>query len=146
MSWVRVWIHMVFCTKNRYPFLNTFEQRSLVFDHIKENAKMKGIFLQSIGGFKDHVHCLISLNKSMTISTTAQLIKGESSFWINRNKITPHHFHWQDDYWAVGVSEKHASGVVKYIENQEIHHKHKTFAEEIDRFMEKYGWEIIKGN
>lgn len=81
----------------------------------------------------------------MTIAKTAQLIKGESSFWINKNNLTARQFAWQDDYWAVGVSESHSPEVIKYIENQEKHHGVKSFKEEIDEFMKNHGWQLIKG-
>lgn len=145
MSWIRVWVHMVFSTKNRYPFLRPPEIRNEVFNHISENAKKKNVFLEAVGGYKEHVHCLISLNREMSISKTAQLIKGESSFWINKEKLISEHFKWQDDYWAVGVSESHVIDVKNYIANQEEHHKFKTFTEEVDEFMKKYGWKIMKG-
>ncbi|MCX7874805.1 MAG: IS200/IS605 family transposase [Melioribacteraceae bacterium] len=146
MSWVRVWIHLVFSTKNREPVLHTKELREKVFNHIKENAKEKGIWLDSINGYKEHIHCLISLSKEQSISKVAQLIKGESSFWINKNKLTKTKFIWQDDYWAVSVSESHIESVRKYIEEQEEHHRLKTFTEEVDEFMKKYGWSFVKND
>ncbi len=84
MSWVRVWIHTVFTTKNRAPLLHD-KYRKTIISHIKDNAKEKGIKLMDVNGYKDHLHCLIALNKDMSISKTLQLIKGESSFWINKN-------------------------------------------------------------
>lgn len=144
MSWVRVWVHLVFSTKNREPYLNSRELREKVFNHIKDNAKEKDIWLDSINGYKEHIHCLISLNKEQSISKIAQLIKGESSFWINKNKLTKNKFIWQDDYWAVSVSESHIENVKKYISEQEEHHRIKTFSEEVDEFMKKYGWYFIQ--
>jgi REP element-mobilizing transposase RayT len=145
MSWVRIWAHLVFSTKNREPFLNSKELREKVYQHIKENAKSKTIWLDSINGYQDHIHCLISLNKDQTISKTAQLIKGESSFWINKNHLTKTKFIWQDDYWAVSVSESHLESVRKYINQQEEHHKIRSFSDEINEFMKKYGWTLLKG-
>ncbi|MFQ6002813.1 MAG: transposase, partial [Candidatus Zixiibacteriota bacterium] len=75
MSWVRVWIHLVFSTKNKEPFLRIGEIRKKVFQHIKQNAEEKGIWLDCINGYLDHVHCLISLKKDQTISKVVQLIK-----------------------------------------------------------------------
>ena len=143
MSWVRVYIHMVFCTKNRESVLNSVELRKNVFQHIKLNAEEKDIWLDCVNGWQDHVHCLISLNKEQSISKVAQLIKGESSFWINKNKITKNKFIWQDDYWAVGVSESHLSAVREYILSQEQHHAKRLFTDEVKDFMEKYGWSYI---
>lgn len=144
MSWVRIWVHLVFSTKERYPYLSTKELREKVFFHIKENAKQKNIWLDSINGYQEHVHCLISLNKEQSISKVAQLIKGESSFWINKNQLTKIKFIWQDDYWAVSVSESHLEELRKYIQQQEEHHRLKSFNEEVNDFMKKYGWELIK--
>ena len=146
MSWVRVYLHMVFTTKNREPFLNSTELRKTVFQHIKKNCEEKEIWLDCVNGFQDHAHCLISLGREQSISKVAQLIKGESSFWINQNNLTSEKFMWQDDYWVVGVSESHIERVRKYIHNQEQHHAKQTFTTEINLFMKKYGWVFIKGN
>ena len=142
MSWVKIWVHMVFSTKSRIPFLHSLELRNKVFSHISENAKLKDIWLDSVNGHKEHVHCLISLGKEQTISKVAQLIKGESSYWINKNKLIPQKFQWQDEFWAVSVSESHVSKVQKYIASQEQHHKIKSFKEEIDEFMKKIWLEL----
>ena len=143
MSWVRIWVHTVFTTKKRFPFL-TNSIRNDVIEHIKENAKEKDIFIKEIDGYTEHLHCLISLSNTRSISETLQLIKGESSYWINKNKLTSDRFGWQDDFWAVSVSESHIDKVKKYIQNQNNHHRYIPFEEEIDIFMKKYGWSFIK--
>ena len=144
MSWIRIWVHLIFSTKNRIVFLESAELRKNIFIHIKENAKEKKIWLDNINGYQEHMHCLIALGKEQTISKVAQLIKGESSYWINKNNLIQKEFNWQDDYWAVGVSESHLESVRNYIQKQELHHRKKTFSEEIDIFMKKYGWSFIK--
>ncbi len=143
MSWVRIWVHLVFSTKNREAYLSK-TIRKQVFQHIKQNAETKDIWLDCVNGYTDHAHCLISLNKEQSISKVAQLIKGESSFWINQNNLVEGKFIWQDDYWAVSVSESHLNQTREYIFNQEEHHRKTTFKEEVDEFMEKYGWQYIQ--
>ena len=143
MSWVQVYIHMVFTTKNREPLLNSLAIRKKVFEHIKQNAQEKDIYIDCVNGYADHAHCLISLNREQTISKVAQLIKGESSFWINKNELTSTKFMWQDDYWVVGVSKSHLDKVRKYIHNQEAHHNKESFSEELEDFMEKYEWTLV---
>jgi len=69
-----------------------------------------------------------------------QLIKGESSFWINKNQLTKEKFSWQDEYFAVSVSESMIESVRNYIKNQEIHHKKKSFADEYQEFIDKYNF------
>ena len=74
----------------------------------------------------DHVHCLISLGIDQNISKVVSLIKGESSHWINQEKLVPGKFAWQDEYFAVAVSESNVRRVQEYIRNQELHHKNKS--------------------
>jgi len=146
MSWVRIWVHVVFSTKNTFPFMHTTDLRKTIFKHIKENAEEKGNWIDCVNGHSDHAHCLISLNKDISISKSVQLIKGESSNWINKNNLLKNKFNWQDDYWAVSVSESHITKVRKYIFNQEEHHRVKSFREEVELFMKRYGWDYVKGN
>jgi putative transposase len=137
MSFVRIWVHIVFSTKNREPLL-TCEVKSKVCKHIMKNCSEKNIFLQSINGYLDHLHCLISLGKEQNVAKVCQLIKGESSYWINQNRLVEEQFLWQDDYWAVSVSESQVDRVMEYINNQEIHHQNKSFEEEMNYFWKKY--------
>ena len=140
MPFIRVWIHFVWSTKNRVPLLKT-GIRKKVFKHIKENAKEKGIFMDSINGYTDHMHCLVSLGSEQTMSKIVQLIKGESSYWINKNEMCDEKFGWQDEYFAVSVSESQVEKVRQYIFNQEEHHQRKSFSDECDEFVLKYGFE-----
>jgi len=136
-------IHAVWGTKNRYPFL-TDEIRKCVIAHIKENAKEKQLFIDSIDGYTDHLHCLFGLNADMSIAKVMQLIKGESAHWINDQKIIKTKFGWADEYYAVSVSESGLDSVRKYINGQESHHKKVTFAQEYEQFIRaeaQYGQE-----
>ncbi len=144
MPFVKVYIHFVWSTKNREPNLNSRVLRTEVWNHIRDNAKKKNIFIDHINGYADHCHCLISLGIDQTIQKTIQLIKGESSFWINKNKLTQGKFEWQDEYFAVSVSESMIGKVREYIRSQEEHHLRKTFQEEYDEFIIKYGFERFK--
>lgn len=130
----------MFSTKNRNPLL-TNEISYKVFKHIIDNCKEKGIFLQTINGYTEHIHCLISLGKDQRIAKVAQLIKGESSFWIKKEQLAAEEFMWQDDYFAVSISESVVEKVEQYIKNQKQHHSEKTFTNEVGEFMEKYGWQ-----
>lgn len=93
MSFINIYIHLIFSTKNRVPYLNSLDLRIKVWKHIKENASEKGIYLDMVNGYSDHCHCLISLGSGQNIEKIVQLIKGESSYWINRNKLTIENLH-----------------------------------------------------
>ena len=73
-----------------------------------------------------------------------QLIKGESSFWINKNNLCKTKFGWQDEYFAVGVCESTLESVRRYIANQEEHHRTKSFDDEFEDFLKRAGFEKFK--
>ena len=141
MSFIKVYVHYVWATYNRTPWL-TNEIRQDVFNHIRENARTKNIFIDFINGYTDHVHCLVSLGDKLSIGEIAQLIKGESSFWINKNKLIREKFGWQDEYLAIGVGDDKLGIVRNYIANQEEHHKKLSFGQEYDKFIKRYGFDI----
>ena len=96
-------------------------------------------------GYKEHLHCLLSLDPDKSLSYVIQLIKGEASFWINRNKLTKYKFEWADEYYAVSISESHVPKVKQYIDNQEEHHRVKSWEEECEEFMKEYGFNKFPG-
>src|SRR3989338_1705376 len=96
MQYLRIWVHLIWSTKNRVPLLAD-GLRAQVFSHIKENASKKDIYLDTINGVADHVHTLLSLGSDQTIARVAQLLKGESSYWVNKEKMTKKKFEWQDE-------------------------------------------------
>ena len=117
MPHIKVYIHFVWSTKKRVPHLYSPEIRQKVWQHIAENARSKDIFVDFVNGYSDHCHCLVSLGVDQTLQKVAQLIKGESSYWINKNRLTKEKFEWQDDYFAVSVSESKLNVVRDYIKN-----------------------------
>ncbi|HTL82440.1 MAG TPA: IS200/IS605 family transposase [Bacteroidia bacterium] len=139
MPYVRIWVHAVWGTKNRFPFL-TKQIREKLIDHICENAKLKGIYIDSINGFTDHLHVLISLDHDMSIAEAVKLIKGESAFWMNKNHITTNKFEWAQEYYAASVDESRIEVVRNYIDRQEEHHHRKTFQEEYNEFLKAFSF------
>jgi putative transposase len=139
LPYIRIWIHLIWSTKNRERIINK-EIKNKLLNHIGENAKSKNIYIDFINSEPEHVHATISLGSDQTISKVAQLIKGESSNWINKHKLLSGHFEWQDEYIALSISESQINKVRDYIKNQEEHHRKKSFAEEYEEFIEKYGF------
>jgi len=143
MSYVKIWIHCVWSTKNRECIIpNRF--RPAILSHIRESVKEKNITLDFINTCEDHAHALINLGKEETIAQVMHSIKGESSNWINKMKFLPYPFNWQDDYFAVSVSHSHVERVRAYIKNQDKHHLKISWDEEVNMFFEKYGFERIR--
>ena len=138
MPYTKVYVHFVWTTKNRIPFLDTFQLRKSLWNHIKQNAVQKGIYVDRINGYQEHCHCLISLGIDQCMSNVMRLLKGESSYWINKHQLCKHKFGWQDEYYGISVSQSGLDNVRAYIDNQEKHHAKKTFQEEFEEFVELY--------
>lgn len=139
MPYTKVMIHFIWSTKNRERIISK-ELNPLLLAHIKENSIAKGIFIDCLNCVEDHIHLLISLGTEQTIAKIAMLIKGESSFWVNKQKIIRGKFEWQDEYIALSVSESGIARVRNYIANQEKHHQKKTFTQEYEEFLSAHGF------
>lgn len=146
MSFIKVYIHFVWSTKNRFPFLDSIELREKMWKHIKENGKEKGIFIDFVNGYSDHCHCLVSMKSDQTIQKVIQMIKGESAFWFNNQNFILEKFGWQDEYFAVSVSESMIENVRNYIRNQEMHHSKKSFEDEYNKMIDVYGFQKFNDN
>ncbi|MGH2575196.1 MAG: IS200/IS605 family transposase [Ignavibacteria bacterium] len=142
MSYIKIWIHLIWSTKNREKLINPVLKTKLL-NHIRENAKEKNIYVDSMNCLEEHIHLLISLKGDQSISKVSQFIKGESSHWINKNNLTKIKFEWQDEYIAISVSESVVQKVRDYIKNQEEHHRIKSFNEEYKQFMKRYGFDKL---
>ena len=114
------------------------EKRRLLIAHINENAKKKNLFIDTINGYTDHLHSLVSLGADQNISKVMQLIKGEASHWANHERLLPAKLEWADEYYAVSVSESQLQKARNYIINQKEHHKKVTFLEEYDEFIKSF--------
>ncbi len=117
--------------------------KPILLEHIKENSIKKGIFIDTLNCVSDHIHLLVSLGTEETIAKTAMLLKGESSLWVNQQKISKTKFEWQDEYIALSVSYSAIDKVRAYTLNQEEHHKKKTFAEEYQEFLTAHHFKAI---
>lgn len=129
MSFVNIWVHSVWSTKNKEPLLSK-SIRFKVFTHIREKAVEEGIHIDFINGVEDHIHCLISLSAVHSISEAINIIKGESSNWINNSSLIKGQFEWQDEYYSVSVSPHEIPRIRNYIRNQETHHLRVNFEDE----------------
>jgi putative transposase len=143
MSYVRIWLHCVWTTKDRVPYLRD-QIRDEVISHIRENAKLKSIYIDHISGYHEHLHALISLGGKQNTSDVMQKIKGESSYWINKNKLTRLKFEWQDDYYSVSIGMSQLDHLREYIRNQVRHHQNISFEEELSKIIEEYKLEKMK--
>jgi len=92
----------------------------------------------SINSMPDHLHMFFGMRPYQSLSDLMQIVKGDSSEWINNEKITSSLFRWQEGYGAFSYQKSSLSKVATYIENQEIHHKKTTFLQEYRQFLKKF--------
>ena len=136
-TYASLYVHLVFSTKNREPAIHP-DIRKRVWRYlggIARKEKMKAI---EVGGTADHVHALLSLKPTIAPATIVQILKGNSSKWINETLRLPFRFEWQEGYGAFSVSCSQIDKTVAYIRNQETHHHRKSFQEEYLGFLKKH--------
>src|SRR3990172_1007081 len=141
-SYTRIIVHLIWATKNRQKLISK-AARPRIEDHIRYYAKENEILLDSINVQVEHVHGLIYLLSNQQVDQVAKLLKGESSHWINENNLLPQRFSWQRGYGAFSVSPSHLNVVRRYIAHQDVHHRTKTFLEEYNEILKKYGFDPI---
>jgi REP element-mobilizing transposase RayT len=95
----------------------------------------------AIGGVEDHVHLLLSLPSTLTVSKSIQLIKGGSSTWIHETSPEHRGVYWQEGYGAFSVGVSQVDDTIRYIQNQEEHHRTTTFQDEFRAFLQRHGIE-----
>ncbi len=137
-SYGPVYLHIVFGTKRRENVLTTQLHTDFAryITPILHECKSR---LIAEGGMPDHVHLLIDLGRESSVKTVLREIKSKSSKWLS-SKIGKD-FSWQGGYGVFSVSASHLQNVVHYIENQEEHHRHKTFQEEFEEMLKAAGYE-----
>jgi putative transposase len=143
MPYISAYMHYIWATKNRIPLI-TKNLKPILLEHIRENAVKKDIFIDTLNCVEDHIHLLISMNAELSIAKVANLIKGESSFWVNKQKLIQTKFEWQDDYISLSANNGSLDKLRKYIYNQEEHHKKITSKQEYDMYIKKI--EKMKNN
>ena len=137
-SYVKIWIHLVWGTHNHEKIISK-ELSKTIYNHLLSRAAEESISIEYIYIRPEHVHMLFSLPSSMAIENIVRSLKGESSYWINDNNITPSKFKWQRGYGAFSVSASQSEKVKNYIATQEEHNRVKTFTEEYNDWKNKYG-------
>jgi putative transposase len=134
-SYAQNHIHLVFSTKNRAKSL----ARKLLprlWAYTAAVCKNHGLLTFAVGGMEDHMHLLLRLPPTMTLSNAVALVKSNSSKWIRERE---RRFAWQEGYGAFSVSSSNVATVIRYIDNQEAHHRRLSFEDEFIALLKKHG-------
>jgi putative transposase len=136
-SYVSSLYHCVFSTKERAKLI-TPELQERLWPYMGGIARDNGMTALAIGGIEDHVHILLSLPSTLALAKAIQLVKGNSSKWLHETFPHMSHFAWQEGYGAFSIGISQLDTTITYIQNQQKHHRRKTFQEEFLSFLKKH--------
>jgi len=138
----RLWTHLIFSTKDRFPFLRDKVLRGEMHAYLAEMLRVHDCETLIVGGVEDHTHSLFALSRTHSIASVVKEVKRTSSGWIKTTSCRMSKFYWQSGYGSFSVSQSNLTDVICYIENQEEHHKRVTFQDEYRAFLKAYGIEF----
>lgn len=134
----KIYIHLVFSTKDRRPFIAGPEVQRRLHEYLGGACRGLGCPSVKVGGVEDHVHVLLRLSRSIDIPKLVRKIKRESSKWMTETFPEITSFSWQAGYGAFSISPTHVDALTKYIKAQEEHHRKESFQGEFRRLLRKY--------
>ena len=136
-SLANLYVHLIFSTKERFPFLSKEVRPDLhsYMATVLANLHSPAMLINSVD---DHVHILFNMGRTVTLAQVVEDVKKSSSKWIKTQSPKLATFAWQAGYGGFSVSESNAPKVANYIQNQEEHHRKKTFQEEYREFLTKH--------
>ena len=136
-TYTQIHIQCIAAVKFRQAIIQPVWKERL-HQYISGIVKNNGHKMLSINSMPDHLHFLFGLRPDQSLSDLMRLVKGESSEWINKQKFTISSFRWQEGYGAFSYARSQIKKVAIYIENQEQHHRKKTFLEEYKGFLDHF--------
>jgi REP element-mobilizing transposase RayT len=139
-TYTQIYIQYVFAVQNRASLINEKWQTQL-YKYISGITEKQDHKLFAINGMPDHVHVLISMNPKQAPSDLMYHIKRSSSLWINDNKLVAGKFSWQEGFGAFSYGKSQITDIARYIENQQQHHKKRSFIEEYIELLNAFGIE-----
>lgn len=138
----QMYVHIVYSTKGRRPFLTDDDLRHRLHAYIAGICRNHDSPAVVVGGVADHVHILCRLGKSIAIADLIRELKRDSSKWVKATAPELPMFQWQSGYGVFSISPSHVHPLTEYIREQQSHHDHESFQEEFRRLLTKCGVEF----
>ena len=136
----KVILHVVFSTKNREKTIPS-HLRPKLHAYLAGICRAKGSQAYRVGGTEDHIHIACTLPRTLSMAKLLEEIKKSSSIWMKQQEQGILHFSWQAGYGIFSLGQSQLPALLQYIDNQEEHHRTRTFKEELLELLEKYGVE-----
>jgi REP element-mobilizing transposase RayT len=141
-SLAQIYLHLVFSTKNREPFLKDPDLRAQMYAYLGGVCRNLECPALIVGGAQDHAHLLCRYSKNITVANLLRDLKRSSSLWVKEQSSKSRVFYWQGGYGVFSISPSHIPSLTAYIRDQETHHLKMSFQEEFRKLCRKYGVEI----
>ncbi len=133
-------IHLVWSTKDRHPWLKPgIRERTHAF--LAGAVRQCDCEAYRVGGVVDHVHLAVRLSRTLCVADLVREAKSASSKWLKTQDPAFHDFRWQLGYGAFSLGMRHREVLFRYIDNQDRHHRTRTFQDEYRDFLKRYGIE-----
>ncbi len=132
MPFYQLYYHLVWCTKNRAPLL-TPEVEPIIYDYLKFKAQNLGGIIHAMNGVEDHVHLVVTIPPKIALATFVGQIKGSCSTRFNKEHKSYPAFFWQSEYAAFSFDKKRLPYIVRYVENQKVHHQERNLIPILER-------------
>ncbi len=136
-TYTQLHIQFVFAVKYRAALIAT-EWKEELHKYITGIFQQNGHKMLQVNSMPDHVHILIGMRPTQSISSLVQNVKTESSRWIKQKNFCAAPFAWQEGYGAFSYSKSHVPNVIRYIQNQEEHHNQQSFLDEYRQFLKVF--------
>ncbi|MEN2282964.1 IS200/IS605 family transposase [Algoriphagus sp. SE2] len=139
-SYTQIHIQAVFAVQNRISLIQT-DWKNELYKYITGIVQKYDHKVLQINGMPDHIHILMGFRPTQALSDLMQMVKEDSSKWINAKGLVKGKFSWQSGYGAFSYSKDQVARVVKYIQEQENHHSKRSFLEEYEELLKIHGVE-----
>ena len=139
-TYTQIYIQLVFAVKHRQALIQP-QFKDELYKYITGIFKNQNQKMLAVNGMPDHIHIFFGMTPDIKLSNLVRDVKSDSSLFINEKKLSKFKFHWQEGYGAFSYSQSQKAEVIKYIMNQEDHHRKKTFREEYVDFLKKFNVE-----
>lgn len=136
-TFTQIHIQLVFAVQYRASLIQN-EWKDELYKYMTGIVQEHKHKLLIINGMPDHVHMLIGMRPSQSLSELMQDIKGSSSAWINKRHFTKSRFQWQEGYGAFSYSKRELPAIINYIKNQEAHHRKENFLDEYKKLLNDF--------
>jgi REP element-mobilizing transposase RayT len=138
-----IFVHLIFATKNREPFITT-EIEPELHAYLAAVCRECDSPALLVGGTANHVHVLCALSRKVAVADLVEEVKKRSSKWIKTKGAGLRQFQWQTGYGAFSIGRSNVDALKSYIAGQKEHHRRRTFEEEYRALLDRYGVEYYE--